>query len=718
MAQHLLYGDLSVGKLPLVDTANVLKTLADSAGWLHNDGLGNFSYSTPGGGSIALTSAHILVGNALNVATDVAMSGDATISNTGALTLASGVVTPAKLANASAQYKYLVSGATPFAYAESGGFLNITSAKTLAVQNSLTLAGLSDGLTLTAQVSGYAIVRSSGSSPNPQIVADPTGGNARGPYSVDLLLNRQYPTDVASGSHAVIIGGYSCEASGDYACVVGAAGIGIGNPAKASGISSAVIGGQGHLASGQFATVVGGDSNTASGTRSTAIGGRSNVADGTQSIAMGTRAHTAGYTGAIIFSDSTNADFNGISSNEFAIRATGGFRHAYDNSNYWTAQVSSAGAITLSATGASAGFEFDSAVSIKDPSSSIKATFVTSTLATSNKTFTFPNNSGTFMLVGDAPTAHTILSHSDAPADATGWLHKASGGVWAISTPSYSDVGADASGAAATVQGNLNTHTALTTTAHGGASYSWLPVASAQYHIPVSGATPFAYSESGFLIDGTAGGKTSLSVTSGKTLTLTATDNRSVTFPILASNTDAITTSSDVSGATSAILASSSGLLTLKGLTTKGATLGVFGASSNGDNSAAPNRYVWLVSTGDSATANLTATITATFAALSVWREGMIKIYACQENAYGYNVGGGSEATYCYRILSGNVVTSITQVSSNSSALAPTIAVASSSNLVLTITANYNDTHVPGDSPTHEILLMVEILSPVAVTFS
>lgn len=40
-----------------------------------------------------LTSGHIFVGNASNVATDVAMSGDATISNTGALTLANTAVT-------------------------------------------------------------------------------------------------------------------------------------------------------------------------------------------------------------------------------------------------------------------------------------------------------------------------------------------------------------------------------------------------------------------------------------------------------------------------------------------------------------------------------------------------------------------------------------------------------------------------------------------------
>ncbi len=45
--------------------------------------------ATPTVGMLSLTNTHILVGNGSNVATDVAMSGDATIANTGALTLAS-----------------------------------------------------------------------------------------------------------------------------------------------------------------------------------------------------------------------------------------------------------------------------------------------------------------------------------------------------------------------------------------------------------------------------------------------------------------------------------------------------------------------------------------------------------------------------------------------------------------------------------------------------
>lgn len=45
----------------------------------------------------ALTSAHIFVGNGSNVATDVAASGDLTLANTGAFTIANNVVTNAKL---------------------------------------------------------------------------------------------------------------------------------------------------------------------------------------------------------------------------------------------------------------------------------------------------------------------------------------------------------------------------------------------------------------------------------------------------------------------------------------------------------------------------------------------------------------------------------------------------------------------------------------------
>jgi len=49
--------------------------------------------------SSALTSAHIFVGNGSNAATDVAVSGDLTLANTGAFTIANSAISTAKIAN-------------------------------------------------------------------------------------------------------------------------------------------------------------------------------------------------------------------------------------------------------------------------------------------------------------------------------------------------------------------------------------------------------------------------------------------------------------------------------------------------------------------------------------------------------------------------------------------------------------------------------------------
>jgi hypothetical protein len=69
----------------------------------------------------ALTSAHILVGSAGNVATDVAMSGDATMANTGALTIANNAVTTAKILDANVTLAKLASGITPSHVVKFGG---------------------------------------------------------------------------------------------------------------------------------------------------------------------------------------------------------------------------------------------------------------------------------------------------------------------------------------------------------------------------------------------------------------------------------------------------------------------------------------------------------------------------------------------------------------------------------------------------------------------
>lgn len=66
------------------------------------DGTGNWTVPAGSGLSATLTSAHIFVGNGSNVATDVAVSGDVTLANTGAVTIANDAVTFAKMQNASA----------------------------------------------------------------------------------------------------------------------------------------------------------------------------------------------------------------------------------------------------------------------------------------------------------------------------------------------------------------------------------------------------------------------------------------------------------------------------------------------------------------------------------------------------------------------------------------------------------------------------------------
>jgi hypothetical protein len=61
----------------------------------------------------ALTSGNILVGSAGNVATSVAMSGDATIVASGALTIANNAITTAKILNANVTLAKLAAGITP-----------------------------------------------------------------------------------------------------------------------------------------------------------------------------------------------------------------------------------------------------------------------------------------------------------------------------------------------------------------------------------------------------------------------------------------------------------------------------------------------------------------------------------------------------------------------------------------------------------------------------
>lgn len=60
-----------------------------------------------------LSSGNIFVGNASNVPTSVALSGDATLSNAGALTIANNAITTAKILNANVTLAKLAAGIAP-----------------------------------------------------------------------------------------------------------------------------------------------------------------------------------------------------------------------------------------------------------------------------------------------------------------------------------------------------------------------------------------------------------------------------------------------------------------------------------------------------------------------------------------------------------------------------------------------------------------------------
>ncbi|MDW8075981.1 MAG: hypothetical protein RMK00_09470, partial [Bacteroidota bacterium] len=119
-------------------------------------------------------------------------------------------------------------------------------------------------------------------------------GNSRGSFAVDLQRKRSLPSQVASGSYSVIVGGEDNTASSEYGIVVG------GFRNTASGNSSFVGGGSDNNAGGNKSTISGGQGNSASGLLGCALCGQSNTASGNFSIASGGYNNTAsGYASTV-----------------------------------------------------------------------------------------------------------------------------------------------------------------------------------------------------------------------------------------------------------------------------------------------------------------------------------------------------------------------------------------------------------------------------------
>jgi hypothetical protein len=100
---------LQNGEFQWAATDLVLISYSGGIAFFTHDATNNTFVANPpaGGVSSTLPSAEIIVGNASNVATAVAMSGDVHISNAGATTIQAGAVTGSKIANNAVDYAQL-----------------------------------------------------------------------------------------------------------------------------------------------------------------------------------------------------------------------------------------------------------------------------------------------------------------------------------------------------------------------------------------------------------------------------------------------------------------------------------------------------------------------------------------------------------------------------------------------------------------------------------
>ena len=120
--------------------------------------------------------------------------------------------------------------------------------------------------------------------------------------------------NLANGEDATVSGGMNNRATDNYGTIAG------GRENIAGNLND-------NPKDAMYATVGGGTENVARGSFSVVPGGSSNLAAADYSFAAGHRAIiSTDHQGAFLYADSKDSDFHSAASNEFAVRATGGFR--------------------------------------------------------------------------------------------------------------------------------------------------------------------------------------------------------------------------------------------------------------------------------------------------------------------------------------------------------------------------------------------------------
>jgi hypothetical protein len=210
---------------------------------------------------------------------------------------------------------------TMFDAATNGNPLGTVMITSVSVSNGLFTVPVDLGGNFNGQPRwlGIAVQKNGGGftalSPRQQITPTPyaiTAANLSSVLQNNLIQGGSSPT-IGGGSNNII------KSGANFATISG----GQGN--TNSGSWATIGGGKFNSASGFYSTVVGGFHNSAGGDYSTVGGGYLNTAVGPDTFAAGTLAH-ADNDGSFVWADDNSFTFSSTTTNQFAVRATGGFR--------------------------------------------------------------------------------------------------------------------------------------------------------------------------------------------------------------------------------------------------------------------------------------------------------------------------------------------------------------------------------------------------------
>jgi hypothetical protein len=136
-------------------------TSVTQVGWYEVQHVGSdWSLQAGSNSGLALTNGHIFVGDASNIATDVAMTGDITITNAGVTAIGAGVIVNADI-NAAAAIAYSKLAALPSAQILVGSAGNVATAVAMTGDVTITNAGVTAigaGIIVNADINAAAAI--------------------------------------------------------------------------------------------------------------------------------------------------------------------------------------------------------------------------------------------------------------------------------------------------------------------------------------------------------------------------------------------------------------------------------------------------------------------------------------------------------------------------------------------------------------------------------